>query len=169
MRIAVTGRPGIGKSTLCRKVISIVNKKAGGMVSGDIRISSARVGFEITDIATGKKGVLAHVNQKEGPSVGKYRVNLDDLNSIGVVAIRNAMNSDLIVIDEIAPMELYSNEFISAVEAALKSDRSMLVTLHQRSSHALVEKIRSSFEVIVLNEHNRDLLPAKIAERFNAD
>lgn len=169
LRIAITGRPGIGKSTLCKKVIASVRKKAGGMISGDIRPGRQRVGFEIVDIATGKKGILAHVNQEHGPAVGKYRVNLKDLNEVGVEAIKNALNFDLIVIDEIAPMELYSKDFISAVEAALQSSKSMLVTFHQRSSHALIQKIRSTFEVYVLTEQNRDSLAVQIAERLNAD
>lgn len=171
IRIAVTGRPGTGKSTLCKKVIATVakKKKVGGMISGDIRAGKERAGFEIADVATGEKGILAHINQPNGPSVGKYRVNLEDLNGISARAIRSALNSDLIVIDEIAPMELYSKAFISAVEEALRSDKSMLVTLHLRSSHALVERIRSSFELFVLSEQNRDSLAVQIAERFNAD
>ncbi len=169
IRIAVTGRPGIGKSTLCKKVIASVDKKAGGMISGDIRAGRERTGFEIIDVASGRRGILAHVNQKQGPAVGKYRVNLKDLNEVGVEAIKNALNSDLIVIDEIAPMELYSKDFISAVETALQSNKSMLVTFHQHSFHPLIQKIRSSFEVYVLNEQNRDSLAVQIAERLNAD
>ncbi|MEM2933382.1 MAG: NTPase [Methanocellales archaeon] len=169
IRIAITGRPGIGKSTLCKKVISSISKKAGGMISGDIRVGRQRVGFEIVDIATGKKGILAHVNQKEGPIVGKYKVNLRDLNEVGVEAIKNALNCDLIVIDEIAPMELYSKDFLLAVETALQSNKSMLVTFHQRSTHPLIQRIRSTFEVYVLNEHNRDSLAREIAGRLNAD
>jgi nucleoside-triphosphatase len=171
IRIAITGRPGIGKSTLCKKVIATASKKAGGMISSDIRVGRERVGFEIIDVATGKRGILAHVNQKSGPEVGRYRVNLKDLNEVGVKAIKNALNLnfDLIVIDEIAPMELHSKDFISMVEAALQSNKSMLVTFHQRSFHSLIQKIRSSFEVYVLNEQNRDSLAVEIAERLNAD
>ncbi|MEM2991194.1 MAG: nucleoside-triphosphatase, partial [Halobacteria archaeon] len=115
------------------------------------------------------KGILAHVNQKEGPIVGKYKVNLRDLNEVGVEAIKNALNCDLIVIDEIAPMELYSKDFLLAVETALQSNKSMLVTFHQRSTHPLIQRIRSTFEVYVLNEHNRDSLAREIAGRLNAD
>jgi len=44
------------------------------------------VGFEIVDVSAAKVGCLASVNQKEGPQVGKYRVNLIDLDSIGAQA-----------------------------------------------------------------------------------
>ncbi len=87
-RVAITGSPGVGKSTVCRNVLEHLTCTSGGMVSADIRIKGERVGFEIKDIATGKLGILAH-RQGTGPRVGSYHVNLEDLNSIGVTAIRN--------------------------------------------------------------------------------
>ncbi len=114
-RIAITGNPGVGKSTVCRNVLERLTCTYGGMVSADIRVKGEeRVGFEIKDIATGKLGILAH-RQGTGPRIGSYYVNLEDLNNIGVAAIRNALSSsELIVIDEIAPMEFKSPEFNEA-------------------------------------------------------
>jgi nucleoside-triphosphatase len=48
--------------------------------------------------------------------LGKYRVRLDDLDQIGAQAVENALNSDLIIVDEIGPMELSSGRFVIAVE-----------------------------------------------------
>jgi nucleoside-triphosphatase len=56
------------------------------MFSRENRKNGVREGFEIVDISAAKVGCLAHVNQKEGPQVGKYRVNMQDLESIGVQA-----------------------------------------------------------------------------------
>ena len=145
-RIAITGNPGVGKSTVCRNVLKKLTCTYGGMLSADIRVKGERVGFAIEDIATGKKGILAH-REGSGPRVGSYHINLEDLNNIGVAAIRNAPNSELVVIDEIAPMEFKSPEFIKAVEDALNSDRPMLVVLHQKSGHPLAERIRREFRV----------------------
>jgi nucleoside-triphosphatase len=134
IRIAITGAPGSGKSTVCRSVLKHLTCTYGGMTSADIREKGERVGFDIRDIASGKQGILAHRNGT-GPRVGSYHVNLEDLNNIGVAAIRNAMSSELIVTDEIAPMEFKSPEFIRVVEEALGSDRNMLVVLHRKSGH----------------------------------
>jgi nucleoside-triphosphatase len=58
---------------------------------------------------------LADVNTS-GPTVGKYHVNLDDLESLGVSALKNALKmADYIFIDEIAPMELMSTAFSNVV------------------------------------------------------
>lgn len=166
VRIAITGNPGVGKSTACRNVLKQLPCTYGGMVSADIRIKGERVGFEIKDIATGKQGILAH-KQGSGPRVGSYHVNLEDLNNIGVAAVKNAMNSELIVIDEIAPMEFKSPEFIQAVEAALDSDKNMLVVLHQKSSHPLAERIRREFEVYTVTLEDRERLVSEIAGKIS--
>ncbi|MFZ3167609.1 MAG: NTPase [Candidatus Methanoperedens sp.] len=165
IRIAITGAPGSGKSTVCRNVLKHLTCTYGGMISADIREKGERVGFEILDITTGKQGILAH-KQCSGPRVGSYHVNLEDLNNIGVTSIKNAMDSDLIVIDEIAPMEFKSPEFIRIVEEALCSDKNMLVVLHQKSSHPVAEKIRKEFEVFTVMPENREIIVSTIVEKI---
>ncbi len=165
IRIAITGSPGVGKSTVLRNVLKHLTCTYGGMVSADIRVKGERVGFEIRDIATGKQGILAH-KQGSGPRVGSYHVNVEDLNNIGIAAIKNAMNSELIVIDEIAPMEFKSPEFVRAVEEALGSDKNMLVVLHQKSGHPVAERIRKEFGVYTVTTENRDSLVSEIVKKF---
>ncbi|VVB93508.1 NTPase [uncultured archaeon] len=99
--------------------------------------------------------------------MGSYHVNLGDLKTIGANAIKNAMNSELIAIDEIAPMEFKSPEFIRAVEEALGSDRNMLVVLHQKSNHPVAEKIRKEFLVYTVTPENRERLVSEIANILN--
>jgi len=171
-RVAITGQPGVGKTTVCRAVADRLGRSTGGMVCSDITEGdggggsrSRRVGFELLDLQTGVKGVLAHI-RGDGPRVGKYHVNLHDLDRIGVSAILSAIDADLIVIDEIAPMELTSQRFIRAVEEALASDMDMLVVLHQRSGHPLAERIRAEFDLITVTKDNRDVIAGEIAKRF---
>ena len=166
IRIAITGAPGSGKSTVCRNVLKHFTCTYGGMTSADIRVKGERIGFEIRDIATGKQGILAN-KQGSGPRIGSYHVNLEDLNNIGVAAIKNALKSELVVIDEIAPMEFKSPEFIKAVEMALDSDKNMLVVLHQKSSHPIAERIRREFQVFTVTLENRDNLVSEIAKMIN--
>ena len=165
IRIAITGAPGSGKSTVCRNVLNNLTCTFGGMTSADIREKGERVGFEILDITTGKRGILAHKNGS-GPRVGSYHVNLKDLDNIGVATIRNAMSSELIVIDEIAPMEFKSSGFIGAVEDALGSGRNMLVVLHMKSNHPLAEQIRKEFEIFTVTPENREIIVSTIAEKI---
>lgn len=66
-----------------------------------------------------------------GQSLGKYRVCLDDRDQVGAKAIESALNYDLIIVDEIGPMELSCAGFITAVEKAIASPKSMLVVLRE--------------------------------------
>ena len=166
LRIAVTGKPGVGKSTVVSKVIERLELKAGGIRAAEIRVDGNRQGFSIEDIETGRKGILSHVDCT-GPKLGNYHVNLEDLDGIGAAAIRNATGCDLVVIDEVGPMELRSENFVRAVEDILYSDRPILAVLHRSSKHPLAQRISKGFEVLTVDENNRDELPDRIAARFH--
>jgi nucleoside-triphosphatase len=85
------------------------------MFSREVREGDSRVGFEVVDVANAKVGWLAHVNQQGGPQVGKYHVNLGDLEAVGVKAIAEATEKqDVVVVDEVGPMELFSEKFKQA-------------------------------------------------------
>ena len=166
LKILITGLPGCGKTTLCKKIIQALgDRKICGLLSEEIREAGGRRGFKIIDIKTGGEGMLAHVAQKEGPKVGKYRVNLSHLNKFA-----NAIedNCDLIVIDEIGPMELHSEKFISAVRAAFESGRNVVATIHYKSKHPLVQELRRREDVITyeINEVNRNKVLEEIVRRF---
>jgi nucleoside-triphosphatase len=169
-RIAVTGRPGVGKTTLIRRVVEQLPVSVGGMITQEIRKCGVRVGFAVIDIATGQEGILAHLHQQKGPKVGRYRVNLQDLEQIGIEAIKCATRaSDLVVIDEIAPMELCSSAFLPTVEVALASEKALLISTHGRVDHPLIHRIRQELELFRVKVSNRDSLVETIAQRFAAD
>lgn len=158
MIIAVTGHPGVGKTTLVERVLAAVSLPVGGMITKEIRKVGRRVGFAVIDVATGREGVLAHIHLQEGPRLGRYRVNLRDLEEIGAAAIERAIQGcDLVVVDEVGPMELKSHRFIAAVERALAEARNLLVTVHRASNHNLAYRIRHRADLLVrLTVGNRD-------------
>jgi nucleoside-triphosphatase len=170
--VFLTGIPSVGKSTVVRKVAERIQQdgvKVGGMTSADLRSGSTRVGFEIRDLMTGKVGVLAHVNQPTGPRIGKYHVKDEDLDKIGAEAILSAINhADLIVIDEVGPMELSSRRFKDAVRAALACGKPLLGTIHRNAQDPLVQAIKTdrTVEVIEVTRENRDSLPNVLLERL---
>jgi nucleoside-triphosphatase len=171
LRVAITGRPRIGKSTLIKKVIERLKARSvavGGMLTSDIHEGGQRVGFSIEDIRTGTTGMLAHAQlHRPGPTVGKYTVNLTDLDRIGTQAITDALASSevrVLIIDEIGPMELKSKRFVDAIEKALESDKHLILSVHQRSAHELVQRIKRTCQVLEVTEANRDDLPTGILE-----
>lgn len=168
----ITGPPRVGKTTVLTEAAEGLRTKGlklGGMTSREIRRDGIRVGFEIRDCASGKRGWLAHIRQPKGPRIGKYRVNLNNLNSIGIAAIHNALReADVVLIDEIGPMELCSRSFIEAVEEAVNSGNLVLATIHYRAQHPLVRSVKSrkGIEVINVTEENRGRLPRQITRKI---
>lgn len=170
LRIAVTGNPGVGKSTVVAKVaeklVGQLDFKIGGIQTTEIRKEGQREGFSIRALSTGKTGILSHI-KCSGPRFGKYHVNLEALERIGASAIRDTLSCDLIVIDEIGPMELISASFVAAVEEVLESDKSVLAVLHRSSRHPLAQRIRKEFKVLTVDTKNRDELPERIFNCFS--
>jgi nucleoside-triphosphatase len=142
-RLAITGAPGVGKSTLIRRVLDRLNCRSGGVLAQEVRLDGKRVGFELQDLATGEVGTLASVDG-DGPRLGRYRVNLRDLERVGAMAVeRAAEEAELVVVDEVGPMELFSERFAKAMEAALESDKPTLVVVQARSQHPLARSGKS--------------------------
>lgn len=166
--VLLTGRPGIGKTTVLRETVDLLKSRGwvvGGMVSSEIRKSGRRIGFGISDLLSGESGILAHIYLKEGPRVGRYRVNLRDLEDIGVRAIQNALEeAEIICCDEIAPMELSSSLFREAIRKVVKSSKPFLGTIHSTVVASLIQEleIESSVEVFEVTKKNRDGLHQEI-------
>jgi nucleoside-triphosphatase len=137
------------------------------MVSGEMRVNGTRVGFEITDLAGGGRGMLAHVKGK-GPQVGRYRVNLEDLDAVGAVSIVNAVeNSDVVVIDEIGPMELFSAAFQGAVRRAVESVKLVVGVVHWRARSKLIDEVRGRPDagLYEVTFENRETLHRVVVEK----
>ncbi|MEM4576589.1 MAG: NTPase [Candidatus Nezhaarchaeales archaeon] len=173
-KIFVTGRPGVGKTTLVFKVVEKLKSmkfKVGGIVTLEVRSRGVRTGFKIVDVESGAEAQLASVSSASGPRVGKYLVHVENLDSFAVNSISRALEKcDLLVVDEIGPMELKSQRFIEAVERALDSEKPLLATLHYKLRHPLLDYIRSGrdFEVIELTLSNRDSLTNLIVQRISS-
>jgi nucleoside-triphosphatase len=171
-RTFFTGEPGCGKSTVLKRSGELLSRnglKVGGMLTSELREHGTRIGFRVEDFITHEQGMLASVRGNEGPRLGKYTMNLRDLDRIGVGAIRRAIEAaDVILIDEIGPMELHSSRFVESVRTALNSPKHLLGTIHKRATHPLVLEIKSNPDITCLEVtmENRELLPADIAEKI---
>ena len=169
--LLITGSPGIGKTTTLMKTVDILKGRGyavGGMISREVREAGTRVGFEIIDLSSEKRGWLAHVNQKTGPTVGKYRVNLQDLDNIGAEAITEATeNCDVVAIDEIGPMELFSEKFKATVQKALASPKTVIAVVHWKANNKLISdaKTMKNAETFTVTTENREQLSQTLAEK----
>jgi len=163
MKIFITGLPGVGKTTIILKVTKELKNhdlKIGGFVTQEIREKGKRVGFKIKALDTGEEGILAWAGNGY-PRVGKYVVNLKDINNIAVSAIRRAIeNADVIIIDEIGAMEYKSREFAKSIDEVIKSEKVLLATVHRR----YIDRFKTLGRVYVLTPENREQIRQEIIE-----
>lgn len=125
----LTGKPGTGKTSLIKQAIAGLGGKAGGFYTEEIRRGGVREGFRLVTL-DGQEAILAHINIHSPHRVGKYGVDTDSLDRAGVSALNQAAGEcDLIVVDEIGKMELFSANFREAVWQIINSGKKVLGTI----------------------------------------
>jgi len=161
--IFITGKPGCGKTTLIMKILRELKLDAGGFYTQEIREEKIRKGFKIITL-DGKEGILAHVNLKSPYKVSKYKVNLKDLEQIGVKSILEAVKENkLIVIDEVGRMELCSEKFKKAVKTTLGSKNKVLGTMKMTPDRFTNEiRKRKDTKIFYLTKESRVKIKEKI-------
>jgi nucleoside-triphosphatase len=125
----LTGRPGTGKTSLIKQAVAEMKGNAGGFYTEEIRSRGIREGFRLVTL-DGQQATLAHVNIQSQYRVSKYGVDTDSLDRVGVFALqRAAQQCDLVIIDEIGKMELFSASFREAVSRIINSGQRVLGTI----------------------------------------
>ncbi len=162
-RIAITGRPGVGKTTLIERVLEQLPGKAGGLVTREVRKCGHRIGFALVDLDSGEERLFARVGTA-GDKMGRYVVDVRAIEELGIPAIHRAIETrELVVIDEIAPMELRAAGFVAAVERALASDKALLIATHANATHPIADRARQELQLVRVKLSNRDALVDVVA------
>ena len=164
----LTGRPGVGKTTVIRAVAARLGSRVGGFYTEEIREGGRRTGFRLIALPPGSfgTGTLASVNISSPCRVGKYGVDLIDLDRVGVAALLEAVEHpqvDVVVIDEIGKMELYSSAFRQAVLGALASPKPVLATV-MAGPQPWVDAIKARPDVglVEVTLSNRQAMPERV-------
>jgi len=162
--ILLQGFPGVGKTTVVKTIVAAV-ESAGGFYTEEIREGSTRKGFQIITLE-GKQGILAYEGRASSYRVGKYGVIMPVLESIGVGSIRDALEDagkEMVVIDEIGRMELFSKRFQDVVLEAFNSPKRVLATVPLKGNVFVEElKSRKQSALILVTADNRNSLPGDI-------
>ena len=148
--ILLSGPPGCGKTSLIQSVLKeLKGVKAAGFHTSEIREKGSRKGFKISSL-DGRESTLAHVDFKGPHRVSKYGVSIENLEAIGLKAIADAIqDADIIVIDEIGKMELFSDKLRQAILAALDSKKKVLGTIMQ-APNPFADQIKKRGDVQII-------------------
>jgi nucleoside-triphosphatase len=159
----LTGRPGTGKTSLVKEVAARLKGRAGGFYTEEIRTHGVREGFRLVTLE-GETAILAHINIRSPYRVSKYGVDIEALKRVGVPALLKATEQcDLVVIDEIGKMELFSSGFREAVNHVMSSTKKVLGTI-MLSPHPWADNIKRQPQVnlITLTHGNFQQVQAEI-------
>ena len=170
MKLLVTGRPGAGKTTAVERALALLRRPFAGFITREIRRGGKRTGFGVEELPRGARGTLATKKKTPGRTarVGSYWVLVDEFERVALPPVEKALGERiLLVIDEIAKMELQSPRFRELVIEALRGDGDVLATI-QMKRLAFLERVRShpGVELVELNRENRDALPVELARRL---
>jgi len=157
VRLLVVGESGSGKTSWCRAYVDRRRKSGstvGGILSPAIEKQGQRVGSNALNLLTGQEIPFArlslHSSFKGGEKVGDYTISRDGI-LFACGAIERAVESscDLVVIDEVGPLELQGKGLMPAVELALGSKINVLIVVRSSLREAL-QKHFSDYEFTVI-------------------
>lgn len=161
--LLLTGVPGIGKTTLIRKVAAQIQQyRIGGFYTEEIRQSGQREGFRLITFNS-DQGIIAHVNFDHRYRVGKYGVDVATIDRFSDVALTVEQEIDIYLIDEIGKMECLAPHFIARVEALLNSDKTLIATVGKKGG-GLIEKVKHwpGSRLYEITRANRDAVLSQV-------
>ena len=156
--ILYTGFPGCGKSTIIEKIVRRIDRPSAGFFTREIRKAGRRIGFSITTL-DGQHGVLAHIDIRSPRRVGRYGVNLRDIDMIAVPSMTPANDQVIIVVDEIGKMECFSGLFRQTLIKVLDSANTLVGSIALKGD-AFIDAVKKRTDtlLITVSEKNRDYL-----------
>lgn len=170
MNYLLTGLPGIGKTTVIKKVIEKLNKSACGFFTAEIKVGETRVGFSVQTLF-GMEGVLAHKEFKSKYRVGGYGVGVTGFEKIVSRELERCLRGkSIIIIDEIGKMELFSRRFQELVLICLDAPNPVLGTI-MYSYHPLVVRVkeREDVKIYEVTKKNRNQLVDILVEELKGE
>ena len=110
--IALSGASGCGKTALCEALCGRLmeeGRDVAGVLSPPVFEAGAKTGILVRDIKSGEEKSLAGPGKAPGVNTGKWYFSQEGMDH-GLTALTKALPCDLLVVDELGPIELLRSE-----------------------------------------------------------
>jgi nucleoside-triphosphatase len=173
--ILLTGPPGVGKSTIIQTIVREMGAEAGGCYVRADAVNGERTHFEAVTLA-GERALLAmksamRVFPNEA-TFGAFRVNLDALHDLVIPALlRAASSGQIVILDEIGPMQIVSPRFCEAVLGILHDPAVRVCGTIVERPWPFADDLKrlARVQLIPVTHANRDSLPAQVLAQLRGD
>ncbi len=114
----VTGLPGTGKTTWCGELIELAQARGlrvAGLWSPAVFENGRKIGIELVNLADNKRWRLANLRGEEVTAVATIQWAFDpEVIALGDQSLQQLPPNDLLVIDELGPLEFMRGEGFTA-------------------------------------------------------
>jgi nucleoside-triphosphatase len=150
-------------------MLKLYKFNVGGFITKEIRENNRRIGFKFIDLENGYEDWLANIYGKTDYTIGKYSVYIEKLNQYLQKLEDKLEKYEVIIIDEIGPMEMLSQKFREIVNITLNKPIPSIYTVHHRISNKLRNKFTTKYDNVlyVITRENRDGIPLIIWHELN--
>lgn len=166
--ILITGLPGVGKTTLLRKLAErLTEYRPAGFYTEEIRdAQGVREGFRLVTLC-GRQLVLSHVRHPGFHRVSRYGVDVAGFERLLEELNLRHSPSSLIIIDEIGKMECFSKRFIDLVTLLLDGPTTLVATIAMKGEGFIRQvKERPHCRLVTITRENRDRLVDELASEL---
>lgn len=181
--VVLSGESGCGKTTLCARTVALARAgglEVAGLLTPPRRADSRKVGLDVEDIRTGQRRPLAEAcaecrrsmaGSTGGPATEGWRFDAGGL-VWGTVVLRLATPCDLLVIDELGPLELLRDQGWKIGLDVLRAGcyRLALVSIRPSLLPRFQERLGGiESTTLAVTRANQDALARKIMALFGDD
>jgi len=169
MLVIITGETGIGKTTVCRKLVEIARNR-GLACGGVLTYKADDKSIIIEDIQSGRTELFASTDHDyTGPRTARYFFNPEGVE-FGLVAIEKALAlpSSLLVMDEVGPLELSGKGFADVFKKVItvrSGNQVVVIRSELLPRFAGCFPVRTS--IFYITSDSRNSLPNKIFKSFS--
>jgi nucleoside-triphosphatase THEP1 len=170
--VLITGERGVGKTHLCQTVVQEAQRRGytcAGLLSPAYFEGQEKIGISLVDVASGEERPLATADDVPGGARwGRYRF-VDCTLEWGTRVLAEAGPCDLLVVDELGPLELEKGRgFVHALDVLVEGRFCLALAVVRPE---LLDEVRGrlqgeELDLVEVTLANREELPLQIVSKL---